>query len=144
MTHSFLSQICGQKSMYVCVSVSKFRPCCLSGCVLTGGLSPGGCVFFLLLSSQNWKQRLGNRPNAPPPQSPPALLMSKAACDAEWGIHIRGCLSHTRALMRIMLWFEEIFFLNFKWPRRSRLWCFFFHRSAGTYREEKVGRNKEF
>lgn len=67
-TRSSLRSVGRTLRMSVCVS--KFRPCCLSGGVLTGGLSPGGDVFFLQhrvgLLSQNWN----GRPNAPLPSHP--------------------------------------------------------------------------
>lgn len=148
MTHSFLSQICGQNSMYVCVCVcvSKLRPCCLSGGVLTGGLSPGGCVFFLQhsvgLSSQNWKQWLGTQPNAPLPSHP--LLC--------WWVRqhvmLNGAFTFLDAWVTPARWWElhcdlRRFFFPFQRTSSQSL-MFFFYRSAGTYCEEKVGRNKEF
>lgn len=77
--------------------------------------------------------KVGESAKRPPPQSPPTLLMSKAACDAEWGIHILGCLSHTHSMMRITL--SRIFF-----SISNGLVAV----AYGTYREEKVGRNNYF
>lgn len=129
MTHSFLSPICGQNSMYVsvcvCVQAQTLLP--ERGCVDRGVIPWRLCVFFLQhfvgLSSQNWKQWLGNRPNAPLPSHP--LLC--------WWVRqhvmLNGAFTFLDAWVTPARWWElrcYDFFFHLKWPHRSCLWWVFF------------------
>lgn len=131
--------------LYVCVCVQLQTLLLERGCVDRGVIPWRLCVFS---AAPCWpfKSKLeamvGESAKRPPPQSPPTLLMSKAACDAEWGIHILGCLCHTHSLMRIALWFEEIFKKNLN--GLVTVTYVFFNRSEDAYVKRRWAETRSF